>query len=1298
MNDFPYLDIIERPLDSAQRTVCFTTENAVIAAGAGSGKTQVLATRFAWLVISKGIKASEILTLTFTDKAASEMYQRIYGTLRYFAEYTAKTDAELRDFFMNVRKLQEERITPALVSAFREAERDLTEDKRWRAREALLDFANAHIQTLDSYCGSIVRQCANRYGISPDFTVGTSDTQRDIKNQAFSFVLSHCENPGIAAFCKPGNIQNFAERVFARSILDHTSVATEDGWFSDQFAHQAALIATAWNKSLCTAESGSLVEFLETFRNTLETHKDFGNKKYQAWVQSALDFIQNAENEIGSIDGISPQDFDARYQSILPQTDSVLRIIDGAKQLSAMTGKISAVNKALAPLTKSKDDDAALRAEILSLIAFIRTYREQKEFMALLDAFLHQVNESKRQSGALSFNDVTELALKVLLENEDVRNTEKRAYKKIMIDEFQDNNAKNRDLLYLLSLKDGAFESADSTCVITPDGTDPESLHALLTGERDMEKLFFVGDEKQSIYKFRNADVSVFNKLTTENKLVPMSFNYRSEPPLIQAFNMFFKDGSGIFLTPEGLADFEAHYATDAHKNGLEELPALTAQNVPVHVRLINERLMNANEDEAPFYIPKNEQLGYFIAKSIYETASRDFKGLPKSKWKWNSFAILDKSRSHRSDITKYLGLFNIPFQVDQFKNIFEEGVINDIYNFLRLCVYPSDTNAFAAYLCSPFCGLSENAAEIVLSFLVDIHFHGHDEPDFVFNPSERSADKLMQDALRPEEFQRFLSARAFYEEIKKPVLQNPLTETLTTLWHDRGYKYETLLSERARLCAEHFDMLFELARTCDSEGKSVSWFIDELERLKKSMRSDDSDIDAANVRYPLERSQAVQIMTIHKSKGLQFDHVYVLGCTNVRRKADVDAVFYSEQSGLSLKPTDGSKNFFALRQKTLEDGKELAEFRRLIYVALTRAIKDVFILGRIDALDLSEKGFRLVTDMTAALYPESTSETNTDYALENAEYAPGAPFDYQQIEPVTYAGIARTAEQPFAVRGRVLSNALLNGTECEPFDAECHTIPRLAPSKLREEAQNAGAGAGAGKACSDGSTNAASSVPAKNSSQNSQLLMPFDDAQVDDCRDEYAGLSEILRKYDAMADERSGEPDVQADANALPGVAFTPADFGTLVHDYLCKQALGVDVNEYLPAEPLFKNLSAEDKQKIISICMKMCTEFRNNTHFSAFRSARNAGRLAEAEYEFTFFNGTALLRGSIDLIYEAEDGNFVIVDYKTDRHIRPEEHFLQQKCYRDAARDLVPHEGAFRCYLYYLRFDKTIDISAEF
>lgn len=1248
-NKYKYLGIIERALDPAQSNVCFTTENAVIAAGAGSGKTQVLATRFAWLVISKDVKASEILTLTFTDKAASEMYQRIYATLKYFAEYKPKTDEELLEFFKTKRRI--ENPTAQQLADFREAEKDLTIVKQQKAREALLDFTNAHIQTLDSYCGSIVRQCANRYGITPAFSVGSGDGTKDIKDMAFRFALKNINASAFLEFSKPGRIKEFASGVFADTVINHTSVATPDGYFSKKFINQKKAFALCWNKRFAENRTDSFFSQIFDIEAAIESDPAAGTPAKQLWAARVRDCISYARALVDSITPIDESHFENDMERIQKQVQQLEKFFDLLDTVRGTKGAINAIKSQL----KALNDN--VRPDLCYISYFVRTYSLQKQMMQLMDSFLKEVNQKKRNTGALTFSDVTELALKILLENEDIRNNEKNAYKKIMIDEFQDNNSKNRDLLYLLSLKPGAFESKNGGCVIEIDDSNPESLHNQIVDQRDSEKLFFVGDEKQSIYKFRDADVSVFNKLTKENKKVAMSYNYRSTPELINAFNIFFKNENGIFVSQYGNDedDFEAHYTENAAKNGMDELPLLTAENVPIHFRFINEILMEEDEAKAPFYIPKKEQLAYDIAKSIRERAEKMFKGIPEEQWQWSKFAILDKSRSSRDEITKYLSLFNIPFQVDQFTNIFQEGVINDIYNFLRSCVYSSDIKAFAVYLTSPFCGLSENSAETVLSHLIDTKFRSDDEEPFVFNPVDLSKDEEIKKDLPAKDYEKFVSARNFYAEYKKTALQQELTSTLTTLWHQLGYKYETMLTSHSKLCAEHFDMLFELARNCDENGKNASWFIDELEELKAQFGSD-SEIDAGGVKYPLERSQAVQIMTIHKSKGLQFDYVYLWGCTNIKSKSDFAPYYYEEETGVSLKPMDGSGNYFQALAKEEESLKELAEFRRLVYVGITRAVKDVVITGRIDVRDGSLKSFRLISDMITKLYPEF--ETDKEFALGKTVFTEGSAFDYHSIVPVTYDQLPKQVQDTDAVRAEIIRNA--KKAEEEQFvDATCRGIQKKSPSKINEE------------------------------------IAPVNDhLYKSEKKDMFVRLTEIIKKYDKNPEDTEEIPDSDDKENLLFSGEFAANDFGTLVHDYLCRMAQGIDINSYIP-EPekkYFKNLSESDRLEIISICIKMCTIFAKTPLYKAFCDAKSHGLFAEPEYEFKYYSDKTLYRGSIDLIFENSDGSYTIVDYKTDSGVRPYEHYNQQRCYKEAAKNLVPHDGKISCCLYYLRFDEIV------
>ena len=150
--------------------------------------------------MEEDIPASAILTLTFTKKAAAEMYARIYETLKKFA------------------------YDKSVV---------IGEKQRTNAEKALKEFSTVHIQTLDSYCGGIVRQAANRYGISPDFSTGTSDSKSNIKNMALPFILKNKNNPGIQYYCDAAGLQTCAEDTFAEIISKHTSLATPDDYFVD---------------------------------------------------------------------------------------------------------------------------------------------------------------------------------------------------------------------------------------------------------------------------------------------------------------------------------------------------------------------------------------------------------------------------------------------------------------------------------------------------------------------------------------------------------------------------------------------------------------------------------------------------------------------------------------------------------------------------------------------------------------------------------------------------------------------------------------------------------------------------------------------------------------------------------------------------------------------------------------------------------------------------------------------------------------------------------------------------------
>ena len=1244
-----YLDRLDRPLDARQKKVCCRAENTVVAAGAGSGKTQTLATRFAWLVISRNVPASKILTLTFTKKAAGEMYERIYQTLAKIAGHKDTPPAE-----------------------------------RERAQKALEQFGEAHIQTLDSYCAGIVRQAANRYGIRPDFSTGSADTEREIKNAALPFVMKHRNNPAVRAFADTGRLQDFAETILAGTINKYSSIADEDDFFTRKFEAQKEKVRAdfhwfVFGEGMRPAEfekARNLVDAGHEIEATLDT------------TTKAGDYVDQCRKIVALINRVLQTEPD----SILAEMESLCAL--------ANTMPSKGYTKELRSAVKT------LKEQTLPYIGALVTYQNQIETMgalfALFDTFNAQIKRAKRMNGRLSFRDIQKMALVILREQDDLREQENNAYEKIMIDEFQDNNGENRDLLFLLCSPPAAGKTP-SIEDIAPD------------------KLFFVGDEKQSIYKFRGADVSVFDRLKGdfrrqfgEESFLQMEYNYRSDNELIASFNGLFGGKIGIFDPNLKNEHYEAQYELPTKKydpKKKEELPqaTLNASNLKLHVCILNREQLKENEqravEEQQDLLSEKEQLACFIAKKIKSL-------IETNECRKSDIAILDKSRTDRGILVTWLNRYGIPYSLDQNSNIFASGLVFDIFNFLRLCVYPMDWTARAAFLASPFAGLSENAVETILAETMTQAEKEKSKDEG--KDAEETGWTIREGILSADEQRLFEKAGQFFSEMRQQVLSQPLTDTLEYLWSETGYRYETLLSRRAELSSGQYDMLYELARQCDADGKSVAWFVDQLALLReqeKSSFADDADIDMKELTYPIEKEDAVQILTIHKSKGLQYRHVFVYGCIGARMKGEKDKVFFDETYGLSIKPEKGSPNYFVLLQQELAAKKERAEFRRLLYVAITRAEKDAYIVGALSKPqqeDAEKVNLKLMEKQIDAYYPEWSE--NLSFAEEKTEWNEGAPFDFFQIKPVERSILSELQREKTAgeVRAELIASLKPQYAAATPVVTEHEKPARTTPSALETS------GASAGRTDSVGTERSA--------------VAGQTESAVRRRSDPYESVNRIVEKY-APAKRREtevAENTTAETAAVLQDANFSYADFGTLAHACLEALAHGTKPADFTPQTRLYKNLTESEQSTVLKAARKMAENFTESPLGTALQAARKSGGFVKAEYAFrTMLDidevagkpvvceadrsaggsvpATAkkmLVTGAIDLLFEdTENGGqtpaYTIVDYKTDQSICPAMYYAQQKCYRTAAaRILGCDESAIRCWLYYLRFGEAVEL----
>lgn len=1198
--DAPYFIYLDHLPDTEQMQVCRSSGNVIVKAGAGSGKTQTLATRYAYLVISKGLRVSEILTLTFTKAAAAEMYSRIYRTLSHFAECIQEDSEE--------NKLYKQ-----------------------RAACAVSEFSDSHIQTLDSYCSEIVRKASNRYGIRPDFSLASSDGERQIKNAALEFVLKHRNNKAILALCKAGELEDLAEHLFAATIIHHTSIisdvtASGEGPFTASLEKQLAYVADIWNKA-----ARQFADARESMADILKENEG----------KSAA-FVQNLKIAFGK----QEPDVNVTAANI---TDTAM-----PKQMADFVEYAASFNLKKVGIKNEEQKQAidnvkAALTELSSAQSFVAQYGSiYVPIYKLLDTFLLQVNSQKRISGSLTFKDVGDLALKILREQEDIRRQENSSYAEIMIDEFQDDNNQNRDLL---------FEVAGL-------GTDRDNGSVRKAG------LFFVGDEKQSIYKFRGADVSAFKNLETtlpDAQLCHISTNYRSSINLLRSFNRLFggfatssdvaRECGSAKVFPDSVSAEQSFEATFNESARAKSKPGDSDDGTQsAFICLYSEP---TEQDDT--LLSKEEAEANFIAEQI-ERLHKEQKAAYKD------MAILCKSRTNYTTLARLLLLHGVPYSFDMQQNIFAEAPVNDVYNFIRLCVYPSDTRALTAYLCSPFAGFTPPEAEEILAL------HAAQQASaFALQKQEQT---LGSAGINTEQF---LAAKHFYEAMRQDVLTQPLTQTVTRLWYGTGYRYSLYFNKSVRFLPdfvreryrsssspleEEYEMLFELARKTDADNKNAAWFVDQLNSLKHKTFGDDSaDIDVKGIEYRMEARDAVQIMTIHQSKGLQFNYVFVTGCVSKTKERGgktwvINTKDYGLDCGLAVIYGSKGENIFALTTKERTDAMRDAEFRRLVYVAVTRAIKAVYIVGtRAHATQKGDNHSMLeaICNQYWALSPESG---NIFLPLKKEP-----PFDLVEIQPTERSSLYRgnaARELTPAEYEQLLGNIAAQYAHCQDNTPGAQEIAKLqlSPSSLERLAQESAPAASKGSSGECG----------------------------------YSDIDRIIKHTDTGHSDQDGNPVYKFGYN----------NFGTLFHSYMQAWANGAEEKFRIDDAVLEKLANEADAQILTTICKKMKDAFLASNCGKEAAEAKNNSREFRSELALKTKIGSYIVNGSVDLLYQNAPGgqyDYTIIDYKTDSCMDKTKYTGQLACYRETVARLleIQDRNRIRCVLFFARFGKETELSAQ-
>lgn len=1200
-----------------QKKAITCLKNTVVAAGAGSGKTRVLSQRFAYLVTEKNIAVDRILTLTFTNKAATEMYQRIYNLLNNIAE-----DFRIQDIY------------------------------RKRASVAIAQFHTAHIQTIDSYCANIVRLNSRLYGIQPDFIVDAEALEQYAKTQALIFVLEHKEDKAIKVLAATDSLENIADTYFSEWVLKYSCIIGNKIQ-DDMIFKQLDTIIQNWHEVIEFLQKSITIYYREYEVSSNKKPKD---EEKHTELEEACKFI-----EINST--ITITIIHEYYKKLIKNDLNTLPIIQPIFDFIAFVYSLSKTVKT--GLNKAQSMFINSIRESYQLLSSIGNYFVNLPLLQaltpLLNEFTQIYNDFKRTQGIVTFSDIETMCLEILKTEHSVRQEEKNRFDFIMIDEFQDNNDKQRDLLFLLAEKKDYFSST----IPKPETLCPH-------------KLFFVGDEKQSIYLFRGADVSVFRGLINDlsvkqsqdsTAFLELSTNYRSSAELIQNFNYIFggilptkkvqKQTPSVFIQEYQLYPNESLPLYEAQYKPLFADPAKPKTSIPPMTICLLPKNSEKNtnieyEDEET--LTDKENFAYFTAKKIKQLLSTvdETKG---TNYTPKDIAILFKTYTDQHLYEKHLRQQGIPYTTKNIGSFFLDAPINDLYHLLRLIVYPLDTISFITVLCSPFVNLSFNDAQAIL--LAKIPEEKHDilfckDRAFVLNEVAQ---------------EYYLQGLEVYTELVAFARDALCTELISSLWYGLGYRFQTLWNTHAQLFSEFYDYMYELARNFDKKSATLLDFVDSLSELADMSKKLD------NMDIPLERDDAVQLMSIHASKGLEFPIVFLANIAAPARNADkITKLYFSETYGLSLNIKndeiikEGKKNFFTHLIEQEQYQKQEAELRRLLYVAMTRAeqhiyicstysinkkIKEFFEVQSIDPFDASKS--TILSCLTQIFHNlnknESKSIVRSEFYNSNGTlFALLLPllietdirdrtdiFNFEQITPTPISILGakyKDRKNDLSLLHTFYENAPF-------FQSPPITKKYIAPTLLQNPEQKF-----------------------SNISFNTKKQSDFHAS-------DWSELDNVLLTVESKQ--------------------FTPADFGIIVHAYIEAGIKKESPKTYSKAIQLLT-----DKQYgiVIDSAKTMAQLF-----FNSFlgRDLKNAIEV-KTEYSFKFLLSSGIImRGQIDCLYQKPDGKIVIVDFKTDSAIAPDKHIVQLSAYYNLVKRLYNKEAYdIECFLFYLRQAQAVDISA--
>lgn len=563
------------------------------------------------------------------------------------------------------------------------------------------------------------------------------------------------------------------------------------------------------------------------------------------------------------------------------------------------SGVVKVSGKALAAeLTNLKN----LRQELNNVLLNAKGCDLVQDWLAVLQEFYACLSARKQENNVLFNDDLDLLAIEHLQKNEALQQKYQERYKYIMVDEFQDTNERQRQLIYLL-------------CGNKLDNTN---------------NLFIVGDVKQSIYRFRHADVSVFNKVKEDiaqnaGQNLGMKTNFRSTQSIVESCNTAFCQ---LMDLPKEEICLEHHEGanTGGAKVCLLQVPYKSKDDD-----------LGAKEDK---WQKEAEAIAAYLQQELPKVEPQLRPGASK--------AILLRAMTHCEILRQTLQGYGINCVVVKGKGFYEQQEVLDILNLLAALHNRYASLELAGALRSNYFGL-DDATLTQLFWQTE-----NDQP--LWDVLQAVGSGELQLNLPPEQQALAMHAAERLRSLRQAAALMALPELFAQLWDELKPEFVLSQQENGPSKLANVKKLRRLAQQyCQTKQASLAEWLQNV----KDLRASSSKEPAATV----QADDALQIMTIHNSKGLEFDLV-ILPQLDKSVKGDTASIKYlpgkeGEQGLLGIKVPDkemqlqnsGVYELAKARDSELEE----EESRRLLYVAMTRAQKQLLMVGAVAEEKLPE-------------------------------------------------------------------------------------------------------------------------------------------------------------------------------------------------------------------------------------------------------------------------------------------------------------------------------------------------------